>query len=109
MAARALSNRTSTANILLQSLGRCSFNRTVGAASGVVVNRPLSTDSADAATSDEKSINVDRRPSTAPAPARHGRRDDFLPAFFSGIYIEIHWCPWYNLDNSTSEAISISF
>ncbi|KAF3326446.1 small heat shock protein [Carex littledalei] len=74
MAARALSNRTSTANTLLQSLGRCSFNRTVGAALGVVANQPLTTNSPDAATS---------RPATAPAPARGGCRDDFLPAFFS--------------------------
>lgn len=91
MAARALSNKTSsTANTLLYSLGRCSFNRTVGAAPVVVVNRPLTTNSADTATSDENSINIDRRPAKAPVRARRGRRDDFLPAFFSGIPVEIH-------------------
>lgn len=86
MAARALSNRITVSDTLLQSLGWYSFHRTAGAASGVVANRPMSTDSSDAVTSDEKSINVDRRPAASPARTRCRRRDEFLPAFFSGTW-----------------------
>ncbi|KAJ1687201.1 hypothetical protein LUZ63_018591 [Rhynchospora breviuscula] len=84
MAARTLSIKTTTARTLFQSLRWNSFDPTVGAASSVLANRPFTTDSnADAAVSDEMSIDVGRHPTTTPQPTRRGRRDDFLPGFFS--------------------------